>query len=74
MNLKLLGWIALPVIGLVLAVWLTIWLVGAILGAIATGLKVLFYLAVFAALVAGGVWVYKKVRTQLGGVRRRQLP
>lgn len=74
MNLKLLGWIALPLLGLIFVGWLAVWLVGVILGAVATGLKVLFYLAVFAGLIALGVWGYSKVRAQLGGAQRRQLP
>jgi hypothetical protein len=63
---KLLGWLLLPVVGLVLAGMLAIWVLHAILG-------VLIYLIVGALVVGGGVYLYRRTKRAIGpGTRARR--
>jgi hypothetical protein len=63
---KLLGWLLLPVVGLVLAGMLAIWLLHAIMG-------VLVYLIVGALVVAGGVYLYRRTKRAIApGTRARR--
>ena len=62
MNLKLLAWIALPIVGLIVVGWLVAWLIGAILNAISWVLGAVFYLLLGAAIVGVVCWGWTKVR------------
>jgi O-antigen/teichoic acid export membrane protein len=63
---RLLAWVVLPLVGLVVAGALAIWLLKALLG-------LAVYLLVGAAVVAGGVLLYRKVRRAVGpGSRNRR--
>ena len=63
---KLLAWLVLPLVGLVLVGMLAIWLFSHLLGLIV-------YLAVGAAVVGGGVLLYRRARRSVGpGTRTRR--
>jgi hypothetical protein len=73
-NLKLLAWIALPIIGLVLVGWLAAWLIGTVLSALSWVLGTVFYLVLGAAAVGVAIWGWSKIRTKLAGPStRRQI-
>jgi hypothetical protein len=59
MNAKLVAWLVLPVVGLIVAGWLALLLLKALLG-------VVVYLLVGAAVVGGGVYLYKRARRAVG--------
>ncbi|MEV0648387.1 hypothetical protein AB0I28_24290 [Phytomonospora sp. NPDC050363] len=68
MNLRLLAWIVLPVVGLILVGWLAIKVLALVLGWIV-------YVAIGAAVVVGAIYAWGKVRQALGkGPTRRSLP
>ena len=74
MNLKLLAWIVLPIVGLIVVGWLAVWLVGAVLSALSWVLGLAFYLILGAAAVGVIMWGWTKVRGKLsGGTQRRQI-
>lgn len=74
MNLKLLAWIALPIVGLVVVGWLAAWLIGTVFSAISWVLGLAFYLVLGAAAVGAIVWGWSKVRAKLSGTpQRRQI-
>ncbi|HIW64382.1 MAG TPA: hypothetical protein H9881_18165 [Candidatus Stackebrandtia excrementipullorum] len=66
MNLKLLAWIALPILGLVLAgiiVWnIVSWLFGWV-----------FYLAIGVAAVGFAIWGWGKVKNKVSGSGERKM-
>lgn len=59
MNARLVAWLLLPLVGLVLAGMLAIWVIKALLGLIV-------YLAVGAAVVGGGIYLYRRARRAVG--------
>jgi hypothetical protein len=59
MNAKLLAWLILPVVGLLVAGWLAIWVIKALLG-------IVVYLIVGAAVVGGGIYLYRRARRAIG--------
>jgi hypothetical protein len=59
MNAKLIAWLVLPVVGLILAGWLALWLLHALLG-------VVVYLIVGAAVIGGGVYLYRRAKRAIG--------
>lgn len=63
MNAKLLAWLVLPLVGLVLAGMIAIWLVKALLGLVV-------YLAVGAAVVGGGYYIYRRTRRAISSDAR----
>jgi len=56
---KLLGWLVLPLVGLVVAGVLAVWLFKALL-------SLAFYLVVGAAAVGGGVYLYQRAKRAVG--------
>ncbi|CAM3235162.1 hypothetical protein [Stackebrandtia soli] len=68
MNAKLLAWIALPILGLIVAGIIVANVISWLLGWV-------FYLALGVAVVGLGLWGYSKVRGKLSsGSQRRMLP
>ncbi|GAA4900990.1 hypothetical protein LX16_0491 [Stackebrandtia albiflava] len=65
MNLKLLAWIALPIIGLVLVGIVVLNVVSWLLGWV-------FYLAIGAAAVGLALWGFSKLRNKVGGGTSRK--
>jgi energy-converting hydrogenase Eha subunit G len=59
MNAKLVAWLVLPVVGLIVAGWLALLLLKALLG-------VVVYLLVGAAVVGGGVYLYRRTKRAIG--------
>lgn len=59
MNAKLLGWILLPIAGLLLVGMVAVWLLQQLLG-------VVVYLLVGAVVVGGGFYLYQRVRREVG--------
>ena len=68
MNLRLLAWIVLPVVGLIIVGWIAVKLLAVLFGWV-------IYLALGAAVVAGAVYLYGKAKKALGrGSSHRSLP
>jgi hypothetical protein len=66
MNARLVAWLVLPIVGLVIAGMVAIWIIKALLGLIV-------YLAVGAAVVGGGIYLYRRARRAVGpGTRARR--
>jgi hypothetical protein len=65
---RLLAWLVLPLVGLVLLGTLAVWLFKALLG-------LAFYLVVGAAVVGGGVYLYRRAKRAMepGARNRRRI-
>jgi hypothetical protein len=63
---RLIAWLVLPLVGLVLVGMLAVWLFSHLLGLVV-------YLAIGAAVVGGGVYLYHRARRAVGpGTRARR--